>query len=84
MTTFQGLDVEVVQQQGNALKAQAQQLDSIVNNINGLIAHLTQIWHGHDAQMFEGWWQACSHSAAKMRFLCETTAPLGAPVVPDV
>jgi surface antigen/uncharacterized protein YukE len=57
MATFEGLDVQVVQQQGNALKLQAQQLDSIVNNINGLVAHLTQVWQGHDAQTFAGWWQ---------------------------
>jgi uncharacterized protein YukE len=56
MTTFQGLDVDVVQQQGKALKAQAQQLESIIGNINGLVSNLVQVWNGPDAQRFEGWW----------------------------
>jgi surface antigen/uncharacterized protein YukE len=57
MSTHEGLDVDVVQRGGAALKTQAQHLDGIIHAINGIVANLEHVWHGHNAQTFAGWWQ---------------------------
>lgn len=54
--TFQGMDVPQVQSIGNQLKHQADQINSVISAINGLVSQLPGVWHGKDATEFESWW----------------------------
>ncbi|MDX6245911.1 MAG: hypothetical protein QOE76_3634 [Frankiales bacterium] len=55
---FEGMDVDQVSNAGQQLKHQAEQINTVINTINGLVSHLGQVWHGKDATDFEGWWNS--------------------------
>jgi uncharacterized protein YukE len=67
---FEGMDVDQVTRIGHQLNAQGDQIDHVINAINGMVQSLAGVWHGKDATEFESWWnnqhrpglQAASHA----------------------
>jgi len=53
---FEGMDVAEVDSIGHQLQGQADEIEKVIGRINGLVAQLQGVWHGKDAQDFEGWW----------------------------
>jgi uncharacterized protein YukE len=53
-----GMDVEVVEGLGRQLKSQAQQIQSVTAQIEGLVNQASAVWDGSDAQDFRQWWVA--------------------------
>lgn len=55
MSFTHGMNVEQVRQLGNALQAKAEEIRSMVSQIDGQLNGTT--WEGPDAQQFKGsWW----------------------------
>ncbi len=53
---FAGMDTDQVINISNQLKHQAEQINGVINAINGLVSQLESNWHGKDATDFAGWW----------------------------
>lgn len=52
-----GMNADAVEQIGNQLKSQADAINGIINQINGLVNNMQQNWWGPDAQTFcNDWW----------------------------
>lgn len=52
-----GMDVEAVEAVSKQLKAQAQQIGTLVASIDKIVNGLTGIWEGQDANTFvTNWW----------------------------
>jgi len=56
MSNIQGMDVDQVTSIAHQLHNQAEQIQTVINTINGLVNQLPGVWHGKDATEFEGWW----------------------------
>jgi len=52
-----GMDVEQVQGLGNNLKHQAEAIAQVIAAVNGLVQHSQEVWKGHDATEFLGYWE---------------------------
>jgi uncharacterized protein YukE len=52
-----GMDVDQVENIGHQLKKQAQDIQGVINAVNGLIGQAESNWQGHDAQQFKSWWE---------------------------
>ncbi|MCU1678565.1 MAG: hypothetical protein JWM93_3323 [Frankiales bacterium] len=52
-----GMDIEAVNGLGQQLKTQAEALNAIIGEIDGLVRHAQDVWKGNDATQFAGWWQ---------------------------
>lgn len=52
-----GMDVEQVQHLGQNLKNQAEAIQHVISAVNSLVQQSQEIWKGHDAQEFHGWWE---------------------------
>ena len=53
-----GMDPDVVERIGTQLKSQAQQIESVIHAIEGLIGEARAAWEGPDAQQFNDWWNS--------------------------
>lgn len=52
-----GMEVDVVERAGGQLKAKAQDLQSLIGNIEAIVNELRANWDGQDAQTFvNDWW----------------------------
>lgn len=52
-----GMDADVVEGLGRQLKQQAQEIGSIISQINSIVGQMEQAWWGQDAQTFANdWW----------------------------
>lgn len=51
-----GMDPDVIERIGTQLKSQAQQIESVIHAIEGLIGEARASWQGQDAVQFNDWW----------------------------
>lgn len=52
-----GMDVDLVEQEGNKLKKKASDLGALMAEINSIVSGLPAIWDGKDANEFvHNWW----------------------------
>ena len=52
-----GMDADVVEQMGNQLRQQANEIGTVINQINNLVGQMEAHWWGPDAQTFcNDWW----------------------------
>lgn len=63
---LQGMDVDAVIKVSTQLKAQGDQINSVISTINGLVSQLQASWHGKDANDFANWWNT-QHRPALQR-----------------
>jgi uncharacterized protein YukE len=52
------MDPDVVEQIGQRLKAQAQQIEGVIHAIEGLVTEAMHAWEGPDSQQFHEWWNS--------------------------
>jgi len=53
---FEGMDVDAVTSLAGQLDAQASQITSTINAIDGIVSNMEANWKGADASEFQGWW----------------------------
>src|ERR1700728_925306 len=53
-----GMDTAEIRVLANNIRAQANGIQSVVGNIDGIVAQLGNVWHGPDATALAGWWQS--------------------------
>jgi len=53
---FEGMDPDLIEQLGNQLKTQGNQIMSVISAVDGLINQMEGSWKGQDATQFQGWW----------------------------
>ena len=51
-----GMEVDVVEGLGRQLKSQAQQIQSVISQIENLVNQAVSSWDGKDSQVFHQWW----------------------------
>lgn len=51
-----GMNVDQVENLGRQLQGKGDEIDALMNAINGLIDQLQADWKGQDATEFKGWW----------------------------
>jgi uncharacterized protein YukE len=52
------MDPDVVEQIGQRLKSQAQQIEGVIHAIEGLVSEAMHAWEGPDSQQFHDWWNS--------------------------
>lgn len=57
MANFSGMDIGAVETLSKDLRHQADQINSVIAAIDGLVGKMPDIWKGHDADQFAGWWR---------------------------
>jgi uncharacterized protein YukE len=55
---FEGMDIEAVSSLAGQLDTQANQIQSTIIAIDGIINSMEGSWKGPDAVEFQGWWQS--------------------------
>ena len=55
---FEGMDIDAVASLAGQLDTQANQIQSTIGAIDGIIANMEGSWKGADATEFQGWWQS--------------------------
>ena len=58
-----GMDVEAVRQHATQLNGQADQIEHIINAINGLVGQIEGAWQGNDAREFKSQWEGTHRTA---------------------
>ena len=53
-----GMNVDQVENLGRQLQGKGDEIDALMNAINGLIDQLQTEWKGQDATEFKGWWDS--------------------------
>jgi uncharacterized protein YukE len=57
MANFVGMDVQAVEQLSKDLATEAGKISEVIAKIDNLVGHMQNIWKGHDADQFAGWWR---------------------------